>query len=69
MARYLLKLRFSERDRARMHDVAERNQGDALFPAEQEELFAYAKAGTVLSILKSKARRTLNAKPKERTPR
>ena len=31
---------------------------DALSAAEKEEFFAYAKAGTLLSILKSKARRT-----------
>jgi hypothetical protein len=67
MARYLLKLGFSDRDKARMHDLAERNQSDNLSAAEKEELLAYAKAGTVLSILKSKARRVLNAKPKKRT--
>ena len=35
---------------------------DALSAAEKEELFAFAKAGTLLSILKSKARRTLGIK-------
>jgi hypothetical protein len=64
MARYVLTLGFSERDRARMHELAVRNQEDALVPAEQDELRAYAKAGTVLSILKSKARRALRIKPK-----
>jgi hypothetical protein len=41
-----------------MHDLAVRNQNDELSAAEKEELFAYGKAGTVLSILKSKARRS-----------
>ncbi|HZT80435.1 MAG TPA: hypothetical protein VFA26_09440 [Gemmataceae bacterium] len=59
LARYLLTLGFSDRDKARMHELAVRNQKDMLDPAEKEELFAYAKAGTVLSILKSKARRAL----------
>jgi hypothetical protein len=59
LARYILNLGFSERDKARMHDLAVRNQDDALSAAEKEELFAFAKAGTLLSILKSKARRTL----------
>jgi hypothetical protein len=67
VARYLLGLRFSESDKARMHDLAVRNQDDALSPAEKEELLAFAKAGTLLSILKSKARRALRAKPKKRT--
>jgi hypothetical protein len=67
VARYILKLRFSDRDRARMHDLAVRNQNDELSPAEKEELFAFAKAGTLLSILKSKARRVLKIRAKEPT--
>ena len=68
VAHYLLTVEFSDRDKARMHDLAVRNQGDALSPPEKEELLAYAKAGTLLSILKSKARRALKVKPKKRTP-
>ncbi len=67
MARYFLTLGFTDSDKARMHDLAVRNQTDALSPAEKEQLIAYAKAGTLLSILKSKARRTLGSKPKKRT--
>jgi hypothetical protein len=67
MARYLLTLGFSDDDKARMHDLAVRNQEDALSAAEKEELFAYSKAGTLLSILKSRARRALKIKPKKRT--
>ena len=63
MARYLLNLGFSDVDKARMHDLAVRNQDDALSSLEKEELFAYAKAGTLLSILKSKARRVLRIMP------
>src|SRR4051812_6500331 len=68
LARYILDLGFSERDKARMHDLAVRNQEDGLSPAEREELFAFGKAGDLLSILKSKARRTLGVKPNQRTP-
>jgi hypothetical protein len=64
MARYVLKLGFSEPDKARMHQLSVRNQSDALNAAEKEELFAYAKAGSLLSILKSKARRALRSKAK-----
>jgi hypothetical protein len=66
MARYLLNLELSVGDKARMHDLAVRNQDGALSPPEKEELLTWAKAGTVLSILKSKARRTLRIKPKKR---
>jgi hypothetical protein len=64
LARSILTVGFSERDKARMHDLAVRNQADVLSPEEKTELFAWAKAGTLLSILHSKARRTLNSKPK-----
>jgi hypothetical protein len=67
MARYILTLGFSEQDKTRMHDLAVRNQEDALAPSEKEELVAYAKAGSLLSILKSKARRVLGSKRKHRT--
>lgn len=67
MARHILKLGFSDSDKARMHDLAVRNQEDDLDPVEHEELLAYTKAGTLLSILKSKARRVLRVKPKKRT--
>ena len=68
MARYILTLGFNDRDKARMHDLAARNQEDALGPGEKEELIAYAKAGSLLSMLKSKARRVLGIKPRKRTP-
>jgi hypothetical protein len=67
MARYILDLKVSERDKARMHDLAVRNQDDALTTAEKEEMFAFGKATTLLSILKSKARRTLGIKLETRT--
>jgi len=67
VARYILDLSISQRDKARMHDLAVRNQDDALTPAEKEEMHAYGKAATLLSILKSRARRTLGLKLKSRT--
>ena len=68
MARYILNRGFSEGDKARMHDLAVRNQSDRLSSDEKQELLAYAKAGTLLSILKSRARRVLHIKVKKRTP-
>jgi hypothetical protein len=66
IALYLLTLGFSERDKARMHDLAIRNQEGRLSGPEKEELFAYAKAGGLLSLLKSKARLVLGVKAKKR---
>jgi hypothetical protein len=66
MARYILTLGFDELDKARMHELALYNQKGAITPEERDELLAYAKAGSLLSILKSKARRVLRIKPKKR---
>jgi hypothetical protein len=66
VARYLLSCAFSDEDKARMHELAVRNQDDDLSPSEKEELLSYARAGTVLSILKSRARRALGIKPAKR---
>jgi len=64
LARYILNLGFSDRDKGRMHDLALRNQDDGLSAAERDELFAFVKAGDLLAILKSKARRTLGVELK-----
>jgi hypothetical protein len=66
VARHILDVGFSEDDKARMHELAVRNQEDALTPPEKEELLAFAKAGTLLSILKSRARKELKVKPRKR---
>lgn len=66
IARYFLTLGFSERDKARMHDLAVRNQEGTLSRAEQEELFAYGKAGGLLSLLHIKACRLLGIDLKKR---
>jgi hypothetical protein len=61
LARYLLTLGFDEEDQGRMRDLAERNQAGALSSGEQEELRSYVKAGHLLALLHSKARRSLKA--------
>jgi hypothetical protein len=66
LARYILKLTISERDKARMHELAVRNQDDDLAPAEKKEMHDFGRAAAVLSILKSKARRSLGVKLKTR---
>lgn len=66
LARHILTLGFSDADKARMHDLATRNQEGALSPEERDEMFAFGRAGDVLSILQSKARRALGVKPKKK---
>ena len=65
-ARHLLTLEFSERDKARMNELAERNRQGALSDAEQQELLGYAKAGCLLGILHSRARRALKARSRSK---
>jgi hypothetical protein len=64
LARAVVDAEFTGRDEARMHDLAVRNQNDAHSPSEKESLFAFAKTGTLLSILPSNVRRTLTIKLK-----
>jgi hypothetical protein len=63
VARYFLGLGFSAADKARMHELAEKNQEGKVSPAELEELDGYIRAGDVLAILQLKARRALGATP------
>lgn len=62
LARYLLTLGFDEADQVRMRDLAARNQEGDLSPEEKEELFGYVKAGHLLAVLHSKARKSLKKK-------
>jgi hypothetical protein len=59
LARYILTLGFGEEDQARMGDLAARNREGALSPEEKEELQNYVKAGHLLALLHSKARKSL----------
>jgi hypothetical protein len=62
LARYLLTLGFDEEAQARMSDLAQRNQEEALAPEERDELQSYVKAGHMLALLQSKARKSLQAR-------
>ena len=61
LARYILKLGFEENDQNRMRELAERNQDGRLTSEKREELENYVKAGHLLALLHSKARRSLRA--------
>jgi hypothetical protein len=62
LARYLLTLGFGDEEKARMHELAVRNQEGAATPAEVEELLDFANAGFLLGIPHAKARKALKKK-------
>jgi hypothetical protein len=68
-ARRIQNLKFPAQDRERMHDLAQRNQRGELSDEEEYELDHYCRVGTLLSILKVRARRLLKARPTRRTDR
>ncbi len=59
LARYVLVLGFGEADRLHMEELASRNQQGRLSHDEHEELMGYVKAGHLLALLHSKARKAL----------
>ncbi len=59
VARHVLKLGFSEADKARMHALAQRNRGGELAEEEREELDNFVKVGDLLAVLQSRARKFL----------
>jgi hypothetical protein len=59
LAQHILKLKFPERDQARMHELATRNQDGELSAAELREFDNYIKVGDLIAILQSKARQRL----------
>jgi hypothetical protein len=59
VARFFLQLKFNDEDRARMSELAQRNNEGLLSEAERRLLESYVKVGDVLSLLRLKARRSL----------
>ena len=58
-ARSFLKLDFSEEDCRHMDDLAEKARQGALSTAEEAEIENYERVNSLLGILKSKARQSL----------
>lgn len=58
-ARAILKLEFDEADCRHMHELAAKAQEDILSPDEEAAADNYERVGTMLAILKSKARQFL----------
>jgi hypothetical protein len=59
LAHYILTLGFTEVEQARIEDLASRNQLGRASAEERDELMSYVKAGHLLALLHSKARKAL----------
>jgi hypothetical protein len=61
-ARALLALGFPPADQDRMRQLSAKAQQGTLTPAEQAEINNYERVGHILSLMKSKARRSLKGR-------
>jgi DNA-binding FadR family transcriptional regulator len=59
VARSILELQFSPEDQARMRDLAAKARAGSLNPEEQVEIESYSRVGSILGLMKSKARVSL----------
>jgi hypothetical protein len=62
-ARAILALGFSQADKDRMRQLSAKAQEGSLTPEEQAEINNYERVGHILSLMKSKARRSLKGRP------
>lgn len=60
-AQSILKIDFDDQDRARMHELSVKAQGGMLTDAEHAEVESYRRVGRLLDLMRSKARRSLQA--------
>jgi hypothetical protein len=56
VARSILELAFPPEDIARMHELSNKAKQGPLTPEEQDEVESYSRVGSILGIMKSKAR-------------
>jgi hypothetical protein len=64
LARHILTLEFNDDDKARMHELAVKNQEGRISPEELRDLDSYIKVADLVAILQSKARKFLRTKSK-----
>jgi len=58
-AEAFLQIRFDAHDLDRMHELAEKNQGNRLTPDERSEMENYRRVSFLIDLMHSKARRSL----------
>jgi hypothetical protein len=66
-ARVLLRLEFDESDQRRMHNLAAKAREGTLTPDDEYAIDNYERVGTLLAILKSKARKVLKRASRRRS--
>ncbi len=66
LARHLLELEWSPNDESRMRELRDKNRKGEIDAGELRELDNYVRIGTMLSILQSRARKTLKSPSKSR---
>jgi hypothetical protein len=59
IARFFLGLRFSDRQVARMTELADRNNLGSITEAEREEMESYRRVGNTLALLQARSRLSL----------
>ncbi len=59
VARSILELEFLPEDEARMRELGAKARMGSVTPAEQEEIENYSRVGSILGLMKSKARVSL----------
>lgn len=64
LARHILTLEFNDDDKARMHELARKNQEGRISLEELRDLDSYIKIADLVAILQSRARKFLRTKPK-----
>lgn len=64
LARHILALEFDDDDKARMHELAVKNQEGRISRDELRDLDNYVKVADLVAILQSKARKFLRTKSK-----
>lgn len=65
-AEAIVSMEFTEADRERMRQLADKNNRGALTEDEQVEMEGYRRVGTFLGLMQSKARLALGTKPSDR---
>lgn len=68
LAKAVLGIKFSDADQQRAHELAQKNQAGTITLDEKSELNAFAHVGLIISILWSKARRSLKRAGQSHNP-
>ncbi len=68
VAKAVLGIKFSEADQLRAHELARKNQDGTITADEKSELNAFGHVGLIISILWSKARRSLKRAGQSHNP-